>query len=137
MCASRGADWKVSEALAEWDVFLCARFCGGIPACVDIEAGVSPVSLVRADLLGDRQGCRVQEQEHQSAMKGTGVFLFVCLFVCLFCFFFLSFLFYFVLLFLRSLLGVFVVFHFRSRSQPLLLVNPSHNPSLQPPPLLL
>lgn len=76
----------------------------GIPDVMGIEAGVSSVSLVRADLLGDKQACRVQEQARQSAMstgkgthwKGNG--------------FVISFLFHFVLLSLRSLLGILLLF---------------------------
>lgn len=42
-----------------------------VPAGVGIRVGVSLMSLARVDLLGDREGCEMKEQAHQSAM-GVG-----------------------------------------------------------------
>lgn len=67
------SDWKVMGLQEGRTDPTCAGLCG-IPAGMNIGACVSHVSLVRAVLLGDKQGCYgVGEHAGQSVIGAGGV----------------------------------------------------------------
>lgn len=70
MGASGGAVRNVDGAPAGQDRSMLGSV--GVPTGTGIEVGVSPVSLFRADFLGDRQGCWIREQACRSATGAGG-----------------------------------------------------------------